>query len=298
MGNRSVEMNKWQELLTKHSWLSKTAPKAHLMGFIMNCIFKAYCGLEVRGVHNIPYGKRFVWTQNHSGWFALDAAAIAYQISLHNTSEKYDYSWETMGWRSLIKKLLPKDLDGDWGIGFFNNVAMRTPLLSSFFRAGHGFPVSMSRNFSALKDFRIMGTPAEGEAGNCKSIFTQYYKLQYFHSGVAQLALASEAEYLLPVVIIGPEETLPSLGAIPGLSQLLKTKVPLPAPIPPLPAKWIISFLPPISLKHYLMEYQSAEGIRAKNKIYRNIMDQVKMDIDKEMKSLLKGRKPFWPWFL
>src|SRR5205823_3557360 len=83
-------------------------------------------------------------------------------------------------------------------------------------------------------------------------------------------AMATKAP-IVPVVVIGAEETNINLANIPISKALKGTIIPIPLNIIPLPAKWKIIFLPPISMKKYSKKHAAdadlvhsiSEGVKA-----------------------------------
>jgi 1-acyl-sn-glycerol-3-phosphate acyltransferase len=86
----------------------------------------------------------------------------------------------------------------------------------------------------------------EGYQGLSKP-FAQRYQLKRFgRGGFVKLALRTGAP-IIPVAIVGSEETSPLLGRIPA-SFLGVPYVPLTSPMP-LPARWTLRFGEPISME-------------------------------------------------
>ena len=94
---------------------------------------------------------------------------------------------------------------------------------------------------------------------------------------------------IVPVVVIGAEETNINLSNIP-LSKVLKgTIIPLPLNVIPLPAKWKIIFLPPISMKKY------SKRDCANSELVHSISESVKAQIQGRINEELSRRE--WIYF-
>jgi 1-acyl-sn-glycerol-3-phosphate acyltransferase len=93
---------------------------------------------------------------------------------------------------------------------------------------------------AALEKNKFVMLFPEGEEGNFKPI-NEKYRLREFRKGFVRMATRTGAP-VIPVLIIGAEETHINLGQVKILNQLL----PLPLNAFPLPAKWKIKFLPPL----------------------------------------------------
>jgi 1-acyl-sn-glycerol-3-phosphate acyltransferase len=283
--------------LDQHPNFERQMPWAFAFTFSLYLLARTYFRLQVKGKELIPYGSRFLWTHNHSGWVSLDAPLIGYLIARGNTVDRYDWSVSRMGWPALLG-LLSSVEHGEWGITFWNKAVMNWPIIAQTIRAMHGVQASLLREPEKLREYRIFATPAEGEEGNCKSSFGELYKLQYFHTGPARLALEAELDYLLPVAIVGPEESFPNLGKYRGLKKSLGTILPVPLPVPPIPVQWVVRFLPPLDLTPYHRRYRRCGHTEEVKALCAEIMGQVKERIGAALQEELRGRQPFRPWFL
>jgi 1-acyl-sn-glycerol-3-phosphate acyltransferase len=100
----------------------------------------------------------------------------------------------------------------------------------------------------------LVATFPEGEEGLAKT-FRNRYRLARFDPGFVQMALSQEAP-IIPVSIVGAEETYVTLGHVPMLSRMTSLPhLPITVTFPwlgllgllPLPSKWFIDFGEPIS---------------------------------------------------
>jgi 1-acyl-sn-glycerol-3-phosphate acyltransferase len=148
-----------------------------------------------------------------------------------------------------------------------------------------------------LKRYQIFGTPIEGEEGSCKSSFTELYHLKTFHTGAVRLAFEADVDCILPAMIIGPEESFLNLGALRSLKKVVGSILPLPLPVPPLPVKWVVSYLPTVGIRRYRAQFRKADSWEEKRSICRRVTRIVKRSISDEMKAELCHRKPYQPWF-
>lgn len=260
-------------------------------------LIRTYFRLEVRGTEHIPYGSRFIWTHNHSGWLAVDAPLVGYLIARGNFVERYPWPRESGGLKGQLWRLAPVQV-GDWGITFWNRAVMGWPLVPRLLKAMHGVPASVLRHPERLRKYRILATPAEGEEGNCKSSFTERYRLQYFHTGVARLALEAELDYILPAAVVGPEESFPNLAKLRWPKSLLGTVLPLPLPVLPIPVQWHVEFLPPIDVRRYREAWRACADQEERYALCCRIMAVVRREVEQAMDRILDGRKAFRPWFL
>jgi 1-acyl-sn-glycerol-3-phosphate acyltransferase len=89
----------------------------------------------------------------------------------------------------------------------------------------------------------------EAEGGNFKSSL-HMYELQPFHTGFVRMAMLSGAP-IIPTLVVGAEESNFNLGSIDLSGFFSRLKLPIPVNVLPLPAKWHIKFLKPVSMRKY-----------------------------------------------
>lgn len=293
--SHSSTIHSWQKFLEKNPDYEKNVPRALVFGTFLYLLAKTYFHLEVKGTENIPYGKRFVWTHNHSGWPALDAPLIGFIIARHNRINRFHWTRDRMGNLAALKYFLPKV--GDWGVSFWNNTAINLPILRKVLPVFHGHSVSELKQPKKLKDYPIYVTPAEGEEGSCKSSFSELYQLKKFHAGVVQLGFETNVDCILPVMIVGPEESFLNIGPLRIFKKYLGSIFPFPLLVPPIPVKWVISILPPVNIKRYRSEYRRAKTPQEKRAVYQKVIRIVRKGIGDELNHELCYRKPYQPWF-
>lgn len=185
-------------------------------------IVRQYFRLEVEGIEHVPNKGRCLVVPNHSSVTALDAVMISHEIQrAHKRKPKtlaHPLWFVGPNIRILAKKMGLEEANKDTG----------EKLLK--------------------KDQCVMIFP-EGAAGNFKPTSERYH-LQEFRRGFVRMAMATKSP-IVPTVVIGAEETNINLSSI-SLAKMLKgTIIPIPLNVVPLPAKWKIIFLPPISMKRY-----------------------------------------------
>lgn len=99
----------------------------------------------------------------------------------------------------------------------------------------------------------------EGVRGSGK-LYRHRYQLQRFGNGFMHIAMTEKAP-IVPVGVVGCEETMPSLANIAPLANMLAVPyVPVTVPFP-LPAKVILNFGKPL---HYTGDIDSEEGVTQK----------------------------------
>lgn len=188
------------------SLIYKKAPHALLE------TLEKYFRLEVEGEENLPPGGAIL-LPNHSGYLGLDALLLNHWIFKNHKRVP----------RILLHRL--------W---FSQNLLRAHAERFGFLEA------SYDNGVSALIKRNLLIVFPEAEHGNFKTI-NERYELQTFRTGFVRMAAETKVP-VVPIVIIGAEETHINIGQISILGQLF----PLPLNSFPLPAKWKIKFLAPI----------------------------------------------------
>lgn len=192
-------------------------------------LYRTWFRVDVDGVDNIPDSGSALLVANHSGSFPLDAVML--QLAVHDEHP-----------RQRHLRLLGADL------------LFSTPIAGAIARKG-GSTLACAEDAARLLDSgQLVGVFPEGFKGVGKP-FAERYKLQRFGRG-GFVATALEAQVpIIPVSIVGAEETYPMLGNASTLARLLGVPyVPLTPTFPwlgllglvPLPSKWLIEFGAPI----------------------------------------------------
>ncbi|WP_052757783.1 lysophospholipid acyltransferase family protein [Streptomyces yangpuensis] len=185
---------------------------------LLEWLMDDWFGLEVLGVENIPADGPAVLVANHSGAWGLDAFVL--QKALHRSLR-----------RSLHVLAAP--------------FVLRLPVLGSYAAKKGAVPIEARTAMQRLSAGELVAVFPEGVSGLEKP-FRERYRLQPFNPGFAVAALHTGAS-VVPVSVIGAEESSPRIGEVPALAKLLGLPCfPLTSPFP-LPAKWLISIGEPIT---------------------------------------------------
>jgi 1-acyl-sn-glycerol-3-phosphate acyltransferase len=184
-------------------------------------IIRKYFRLEVEGLEHIPKKGRALIIPNHSGYSGFDAVLLTHEIFART---------------HRIARVLTHHL-------WFITPATAIPAQKMGF-----IEASMKNGLDQLKKNNLVILFPEGEYGNFKPS-DRRYRLQEFKRGFVRMAIATGAP-IIPVVIIGAEETHINLRQLKFTKYLFGTVLPLPLNVLPLPAKWHIRFLEPIYLPY------------------------------------------------
>ncbi len=182
-------------------------------------IYEKYFRVEAYGLENIPKDGRVLVIANHSGQLPIDGALVGYALATNPHAPR--------AVRAMIERFFPT-------MPFVGN-------LVNELGAVLGDPencVKMLRNEECVIVF------PEGVRGAGKP-WSERYKLQRFGLGFMHLAM-TENTPIVPVGIVGCEETMPTPFHLNGLAKMLGIPyVPVTTPVP-LPAKVRLYFGKPM----------------------------------------------------
>jgi len=239
---------------------------------ILKPLYRDWFRTEVSGVEHLPESGGGLVVGNHSGTFALDALMLSVAVRAETPQQRH-------------LRLLGADL------------VFRIPIISELARKS-GVTVACNPDAERLMSSgELVGVFPEGFKGIGKH-YSQRYKLQRFGRGGFVSAALRTGTPIIPVAIVGAEETYPILADVKPLARLLGLPYfPVTPQFPllgllgliPLPSKWLIRFCPPIPTAH-LTEHVDDPMI-----VY-NLADQVRETIQATLHDLLKTRPdPFGP---
>lgn len=187
---------------------------------LMRLLYEKYFRVQAHGLENVPPQGRLLVIGNHSGQLPMDGVLVGYALLTNPHGPRAA--------RAMIERFFPT-------VPFLGN-------LLNGVGAVIGDPLNCSKMLEAEETIIVF---PEGIRGSGKP-YRKRYQLQRFGNGFVHLAMAHKTP-ILPVGIVGCEETMPSLGSIDPLARLLGIPyVPLvPAPFP-LPARVVLNFGKPI----------------------------------------------------
>ena len=187
---------------------------------LIKLLYEHYFRVTAHGLENIPANGRALIIGNHSGQLPMDGVLVGYALLTNPHGPRAA--------RAMIERFLPT-----------------VPFLGNFLNslgAVIGDPLNCAKMLEA--DETIIVFP-EGVRGSGKA-YRQRYQLQRFGNGFVHLAMAHKTP-IIPVGIVGCEETMPSLGSITPLAKLLGIPyVPIVPSLLPLPARVYLNFGAPI----------------------------------------------------
>ncbi|MFD0969758.1 lysophospholipid acyltransferase family protein [Plantactinospora endophytica] len=239
---------------------------------VLRRLYRDWFRTEVFGIENLPVDGAGLVVGNHSGTVAMDALVLS--AVLHDRHPAHRYL-----------RLLGADL------------VFRMPVVSELVRKTGGTVACNPDAERLLARGELVGVFPEGFKGVGK-LYADRYKLQRFGRGGFVSAALRTGTPIIPVAIVGAEETYPMLADIKPLARLLKLPYfPVTPTFPwlgplgavPLPSKWLIEFCPPIPTDHLV---DSADDPL----VVFNLADQVRETIQQTLHQLLEKRPdPFGP---
>ena len=207
-----------------------------------------YLRVEVEGEENLPDSGPVILLPNHSGFLGFDAIVLSHWVRKHR--------------RRIPRILLHK--------AWFAGGLLEKPARKLGF-----MEATFSNGLAALRKNNFLMLFPEAEEGNFKPI-NEKYRLKEFRKGFVKMAARTGAT-VVPVIIVGAEETHINIGQIKIFNQLL----PMPVNVLPLPAKWKIKFLKPIQFDSGLVSDDSVKVEKAAAKVRLEMQAQLKQELAK-----------------
>lgn len=182
-------------------------------------LYEDYFRVEARGLENIPADGRLLLIGNHSGQLPLDGVMMAYAIATNENGARLP--------RTMVERWFPT-------VPFLGNLINQLGGVV-------GDPINCAKMLE--REEAIIVFP-EGIRGSGKP-YRLRYQLQRFGHGFMHLAMEHQTP-IVPVAVVGAEETMPSLTNIKPLAKMLNVPYFPLAPLLPLPAKISLSFGAPM----------------------------------------------------
>jgi 1-acyl-sn-glycerol-3-phosphate acyltransferase len=228
-------------------------------------LYDRYFRVECEGIAGVPDVGRCLLVANHSGTLPYDGMMI----------------------KTAVKREHPKHRDVRW---LAEDFLFHFPFLGSFTNRIGAVRACQENAERLLEQESLTAVFPEGVKGIGK-LFRKRYQLQRFgRGGFIKLSLRTRAP-IVPVAVVGAEETNPMLFRIDYLSRALGVPyIPVTPTFPllgplgllPLPTKWRIVFGEPVSFDEYGPE--AAEDEMLVGRLAEQVRDSIQTMLDRAVK--------------
>lgn len=197
-------------------------------------MYRTWWRVQTEGLEHIPMTGRALLVANHSGVLPWDGAMIGTAVYEEHPSAR------------IVRNLF---------LHWFSTVPILAPTLTSMGQV----PALPENAVRLLEDDELICVFPEGVKGVSKLFQDRYRLARFGRGGFVQAALRTGAP-LIPVAVVGAEETYPMVANAEPLAKLFGFPFfPVTPFFPwlgllgtiPLPTRWSITFCPPITTVEY-----------------------------------------------
>ncbi len=196
---------------------------------LLRPMYRHWFRVDVRGAENVPDSGPALLVSNHSGTLAWDA--LMTQLAVYDTTPS----------RRIMRPLAA-------------DLVFATPVMGDLARRVGATLASAPDAERLLGAGELVGVWPEGFKGIGK-LYRDRYRLQRFGRGGFVSAAIRAQVPIIPVSVVGAEESHPMIADVPPLARLMGTPYwPVtptwpwlgPVGLVPLPSKWIVDFGVPV----------------------------------------------------
>ena len=197
-------------------------------------LYRTYWRVEVTGIENVPESGRGLLVSNHSGQLPWDGAMVATAVYLEQPAQRLV--------RTLYANWFPT-------VPFFS---------SALVKLGQTL-ATVDNGTRLLEEDQLVVVYPEGYKGVGKLFRERYQLARFGRGGFIKMALATQAP-VIPISVVGAEETYISLAKSRAMASLLGFPFfPITPTFPwlgplgfiPIPTKWYIDFGERIPMEEY-----------------------------------------------
>ncbi|MGQ0506233.1 MAG: lysophospholipid acyltransferase family protein [Myxococcaceae bacterium] len=225
---------------------------------ITNFFFEKYWRVHIEGSDELPLGPCLL-VANHSGALPFDGPVLA----------------------EAVKRERPELEEPRWLV---EDQVFYAPFLGTLLNRLGAIRASPENAARLLDERRPVIVFPEGIQGMGKPYRERYQLKRFGRGGFAKLAMRTNTP-IIPVAIVGAEESMPLLGRLPGKFFGFPYLPLTPLGPMPLPARWSIRFGPP------LYPETSGAGSEADLSEVHRLTELTRQSIDGMLKARLKDRK-------
>ena len=215
---------------------------------LLKFFYDHYFRVEAHGLENVPARGGVLLIGNHSGQLPTDGMMIGVAIATNGARPRAP--------RAMVERFA-------FNFPYVGNMLAQVGSVV-------GDPGNCKR---MLEHGEAVIVFPEGAKGGGK-LYSKRYQLQHFGNGFMHLAIATKCP-IVPVGIVGGEETMPALANIKPLARILgMPSFPLTVPFP-LPAKMILNFGKPMRFTGDIeSESMVTENVEKVKTEIRRLMDK------------------------
>ncbi|MDE0854035.1 MAG: lysophospholipid acyltransferase family protein [Nevskia sp.] len=211
-------------------------------------LYEKYFRVTAHGLENIPSSGRTLIIGNHSGQLPMDGVLVGVAAATNPHGPRLA--------RAMIERFFPT-----------------VPWLGNYLNALGGVigdPVNCSKMLEMEEAIIVF---PEGVRGSGK-LYKQRYQLQRFGNGFMHLAMNHHTP-IVPVGIVGCEETMPAVANLAPLAKLLGIPyLPLVPSLVPLPARVYLNFGKPMHFSPCGNEAEVTERVEQVKAELRQLIEQ------------------------
>ncbi len=231
-------------------------------------MYDKYWRVETSGLEHIPDEGRALMVANHSGQLPWDGAMVGLAVLNEHPAQR-----------------LVRTLYADWfpTLPFFSTL---------FVKAGQTLATE-ENGIRLLEQEQLVAVYPEGYKGVGKLFKDRYRLARFGRGGFIRMALQTQAS-IIPVSVVGAEETYISLTQAPAIARMIHFPYfPISPTWPwfgllgfvPLPTKWYIDFGEPIAMDGY------GPGAAENAMLVSQLADQVRNEVQQMIYKRLAERK-------
>jgi 1-acyl-sn-glycerol-3-phosphate acyltransferase len=200
---------------------------------LLEFMYKSYWRVSVTGMENVPEAGRALLVGNHSGQLPWDGAMVATAIYLDHPAQRLV--------RSLYATWFPT-----------------LPFVSTTLVKLGQVLATEENGVRLLNQDELVAVYPEGYKGVGKLFKDRYRLARFGRGGFVKMAISAQAP-IIPVSVVGAEETYIAIAKSPLLAKItgfpyfpISPTFPLLGPLGliPLPTKWYIDFGEPIPMEY------------------------------------------------
>ncbi|MEO8898903.1 MAG: lysophospholipid acyltransferase family protein [Candidatus Dormibacter sp.] len=223
---------------------------------LFRVVARRYWRVEVEGTEHLPRRGGALLVSNHAGVLPWDGAMI--KVAVFDATERH-----------------ARALDATW----FGEL----PIASWFLRRTGQAPGHPDDTHRLLRNGELVLVFPEGVKGTGKP-WNERYRLRRFGRGGFVEAAMRAGVPIVPISVIGSEETYPMVADVRPLAQLLGMPYfPItptwpflgPLGLLPLPSKWLITFHPPVDVPAGTTTTEPAAVMETADRVRATIQDGV-----------------------